>query len=121
MAIGDGALGFWSGLREVYPAAREQRCWVCKTANVLNNLPKGVQDRAIDDLHNIWMAEPREAVGKAFATFLKKYRATYESACRCVEKDRDVLLPFYREFSASVRYRKKVAGPRLSGPGWREH
>ena len=95
LAIGDGALGFWAALRKVYPATREQRCWVHKTANVLNKLPKGVQNRAKDDLHNIWMAETREAAGKAFDTFLKKYGPKYESACRCLEKDRDVLLTFY--------------------------
>jgi len=95
LATGDGALGFWAALRKVYPATREQRCWVHKTANVLNKLPKGVQPKAKADLHQIWMAETRAAAGKAFDAFLEKYQAKYPAACECLEKDRDVLLTFY--------------------------
>jgi len=95
LATGDGALGFWAALRKVYPQTREQRCWVHKTANVLNNLPKSVQPRAKADLHEIWMAETREQANQAFDKFLAKYAAKYEVACECLRKDRDVLLTFY--------------------------
>lgn len=95
LAIGDGALGFWAALRKVYGETREQRCWVHKTANILNNMPKSVQPRAKTDIHEIWMAESRAAATKAFNAFLDKYRAKYPAACECLEKDRDVLLSFY--------------------------
>jgi putative transposase len=95
LATGDGALGFWAALRKVYPQTREQRCWVHKTANVLNNLPKSVQPRAKADLHEIWMAETREQANQAFDKFLAKYAAKYQAACECLRKDRDVLLTFY--------------------------
>jgi putative transposase len=95
LAIGDGALGFWAALRKVYGEAREQRCWVHKTANVLNKMPKSVQPKAKADLHEIWMAESREKANKAFDTFLEKYEAKYPAACECLRKDRDVLLAFY--------------------------
>ena len=95
LAIGDGALGFWAALRKVYGETREQRCWVHKTANVLNNMPTSVQPRAKTDIHEIWMAESRAAATKAFNAFLEKYRAKYPAACECLEKDRDVLLSFY--------------------------
>lgn len=95
LAIGDGALGFWAALRKVFGETREQRCWVHKTANVLNTMPKSVQPKAKGDLHEIWMAETRAAATKAFDTFLEKYGAKYEKACACLRKDRDVLLTFY--------------------------
>jgi putative transposase len=95
LATGDGALGFWAALRKVYPETREQRCWVHKTANVLNKLPKSVQPRAKADLHQIWMAETREQAHQAFDTFLAKYQAKYDEACECLRKDREELLTFY--------------------------
>lgn len=95
LAVGDGAIGFWAALREVFPSTREQRCWVHKTANVLNKLPKGLQPKAKADLHQIWLAETREQAGKAFGHFLEKYGTKYEAACACLAKDRDVLLTFY--------------------------
>lgn len=95
LATGDGALGFWAALRKVYPETREQRCWVHKTANVLNKMPRSVQPRAKADLHEIWLAETREAAHQAFDRFLAKYQAKYEAACECLRKDRDVLLAFY--------------------------
>jgi putative transposase len=95
VATGDGALGFWAALRKVYPETREQRCWVHKTANVLNKLPKSVQARAKADLHQIWMAETREQAHKAFDTFLAKYQAKYADACECLGKDREELMTFY--------------------------
>jgi putative transposase len=95
LATGDGAMGFWAALRQVYPETREQRCWVHKTANVLNKLPKSVQPRAKADLHEIWMAETREQANQAFDTFLAKYQAKYADACECLAKDREALLTFY--------------------------
>ncbi len=95
LAVGDGALGFWAALREVFPETREQRCWVHKTANVLNKLPKSVQPKAKADLHEIWQAETREMANKAFDHFLEKYGVKYQAACECLTKDRDVLLTFY--------------------------
>ena len=71
LAVGDGALGFWAALREVYPTTREQRCWVHKTANVLNKMPKALQSKAKSDLHQIWLAETRDAAIKAFDHFLE--------------------------------------------------
>ena len=95
LAVGDGALGFWAALPKVFPETREQRCWVHKTANVLNKMPKTVQPRAKDDLHQIWMAETRADARAAFDTFLEKYGAKYPGACECLQKDREELLAFY--------------------------
>jgi transposase-like protein len=95
LAIGDGALGFWKALHEVYPNTREQRCWVHKTANVLDKLPKRLQPEAKEKLHAIWMAETREDAVKAFDLFLETYRAKYAKAAECLAKDRDALLAFY--------------------------
>lgn len=95
LATGDGALGFWKALKQVFPGTREQRCWVHKTANVLDKLPKGRQPKAKEMLHEIWMADTRENANQAFDLFLKTYRAKYAKACECLEKDRDELLAFY--------------------------
>ncbi len=95
IAVGDGALGFWAALRKVFPETREQRCWVHKTANVLNKMPKSVQPKAKGDLHGIWQAETKDDAEKAFDAFIEKYEAKYAQACDCLKKDRDVLLTFY--------------------------
>ncbi len=95
VAVGDGALGFWAALRKVYSNTTEQRCWVHKTANVLNKLPKSVQPKAKDDLHQIWLSDTRKSAYKAFDTFLEKYGPKYEAACNCLRKDKEVLLAFY--------------------------
>jgi transposase-like protein len=95
LAIGDGALGFWAALAEVFPETREQRCWVHKTANVLNRMPKSVHPKAKADLHEIWMASTKEDANKAFDAFLEKYGAKYHAACEILRKDRDELLTFY--------------------------
>ena len=95
VAVADGALGFWAAARKVFPEMREQRCWVHKTANVLNNMPKSVQPKAKSDIHDIWQAETREAASKAFDHFLDKFSAKYPKACETLSKDRDVLLTFY--------------------------
>ena len=95
LAVGDGALGFWAAIRKVFPDTREQRCWVHKTANILNKMPRSVQPKAKDAIHQIWMSETREQGHKAFDAFLEKYQAKYPEACHCLSKDRDVLLAFY--------------------------
>ncbi len=95
LAIGDGALGFWKAVGEVWPATHEQRCWVHKTANVLDKLPKRLQPTAKEKLHEIWMADTREHAHQAFDLFLETYQAKYPKACECLSKDRDVLLTFY--------------------------
>jgi putative transposase len=95
LATGDGALGFWKALRQVYPATREQRCWVHKTANVLDKLPKRLQPEAKDKLHQIWMAETKADADQAFDLFVTTYEAKYAKATDCLSKDRDALLTFY--------------------------
>ncbi|MCH9045303.1 MAG: IS256 family transposase [SAR324 cluster bacterium] len=95
LAVGDGALGFWKALIKVYGETRRQRCWVHKTANVLNKLPKSVQKQAKQRLHEIWMAPGREEAEKAFDLFLDTYRAKYPKAEDCLAKDRDALLTFF--------------------------
>ena len=95
LAIGDGALGFWAALRKVFGETREQRCWVHKTANVLNNLPKGKQGKAKGMLHDIWMAETKAEAERAFEKFIETFQAKYPKAAECLTKDREVLLTFY--------------------------
>ena len=95
LAVGDGALGFWAALRKEWPSTREQRCWVHKTANVLDKLPKTLQPKAKAKLHEIWMAPTRAAAITAFDHFLEDYSAKYSKATDGLKKDRDELLTFY--------------------------
>lgn len=95
LAIGDGALGFWAAVRKVFPSVAEQRCWVHKTANVLNKLPKGLQGKAKAMLHEIWMAQSKAEAEKAFDLFIETFQAKYPKAAECLAKDRQVLLIFY--------------------------
>ena len=95
LAIGDGALGFWKALPQVFGSTRAQRCWKHKTANVLNKLPKGLQLKAKAELNDIWMAESRAAAEQAFDKFLLSYEAKYPKASECLHKDRSALLTFY--------------------------
>jgi putative transposase len=95
LATGDGALGFWKALETVFPTTRHQRCWVHKTANVLNKLPQSVQPAAKADLREVWQAPDRATAEAALATFAEKYAAKYEKAVACLLKDRDALLTFY--------------------------
>jgi len=95
LATGDGALGFWKALPQVYPTTREQRCWVHKTVNVLDKLPKRLHAEAKDKLHAIWMAPTKADADKAFDLFVATYEAKYPQATACLSKDRDVLLTFY--------------------------
>ena len=95
IAIGDGALGFWAALREVFGSTREQRCWVHKTGNVLNAMPKSVQPKAKGHLHDIWQAGTRAEADAAFDFFAETYGVKYDKAVAKLIKDRDVLLAFY--------------------------
>src|SRR5512135_616773 len=95
LAIGDGALGFWKAMRQIWDTTREQRCWVHKTANELDKLPKGSQPKAKRMLHDIYQAETRAEAEKAFDLFVKTYEAKYPQAVECLVKDRGVLLTFY--------------------------
>jgi transposase-like protein len=95
LAIGDGAMGFWAALEEIYPESRQQRCWMHKTLNVLNCLPKSVQSKAKQALHAIWQAETKEDAEKAFDLFIETYEPKYPKATTCLQKDHEELLAFY--------------------------
>lgn len=95
VAVGDGSMGFWAALRKVCPEMREQRCWMHKTGNILNNLPKSLQSKAKSQIQQIWMAESRANAEKALNHFLKVYEAKYPKATQCLEKDREILLTLY--------------------------
>src|SRR3954447_21968496 len=95
LATGDGALGFWKALEEVWPTTRHQRCTVHKTANVLDKLPKSVQPAAKADLREVWMAPDRATAEAAITTFVEKYGTKYEKPATCLLKDRNALLTFY--------------------------
>jgi transposase-like protein len=95
LAVGDGALGFWKALAKVYGDTRWQRCWVHKTANVLNKLPKSMQAKAKEKLHQIWMAPDKTEAEHQFDDFTAIYEAKYPKAVQCLQKDREVLLTFY--------------------------
>jgi len=95
LAAGDGALGFWNAISKVYPDTRHQRCWVHKTANILNKLPKSVQPKVKAALHEIWMASTRKDAYKAFDNTLELFTPKYPKAMECLSKDREELLAFY--------------------------
>jgi putative transposase len=95
LAIGDGALGFWKALPQVFGTTRTQRCWVHKMANVLDKMPKRVQGQAKRMLHEIYLAETKQAAEKAFDLFIATYEAKYTNATTCLVKDREALLTFY--------------------------
>ena len=95
LAIADGALGFWSALRDVYPETNEQRCWVHKTANVLDKMAKSVQERAKKLIHNIYMSDTKQNAHKAWDAFTGEFEAKYPKAVECLNKDKDKLMTFY--------------------------
>ena len=95
LAIGDGAMGFWAALDEVYPETRQQRCWQHKTMNVLNCLPKMSQPKAKAALHDIWQAETKANAENAFDLFIKIYEPKYPKAALCLQKDREELMAFF--------------------------
>ena len=95
LAVGDGALGFWAALREVYPECREQRCWVHKTANVLDKMPKSVQGKAKGMLHEMWQAPTKEKALGAYEHFLSSWEEKYPKAVDCLRQDKEELFAFY--------------------------
>jgi putative transposase len=95
LGIGDGAMGFWAALDEVYPETRQQRCWMHKTGNVLNAMPKSIQPKVKQALHEIWQAETRDHAHKAFDLFVRTYEDKYPKATILLQKDREELLAFY--------------------------
>jgi transposase-like protein len=95
LAVGDGALGFWKALSKVYPETRWQRCWVHKTANVLNKLPKSLQAKAKAKLQQIWMAAEKDEAQRHFDDFIEVYGPKYPKAAECLQKDHEHLLTFY--------------------------
>jgi putative transposase len=132
LATGDGSLGFWLALAKVFPATRQQRCWVHKTANVLNQLPRGQHPAAKSALHQIWMAATRAEAIKAFERFIATYGVKWPKAAECLEKDRSELLAFY-DFPAEHWQHLRTSNPiestfatvrlrtyRTKGPGSRE-
>jgi len=132
LATGDGALGFWMALGKVFPSTRQQRCWVHKTVNVLDKLPKSRQPAAKQMLHEIWMAATRADATKAFDRFLEVYGIKWPRATACLEKDRAELLAFY-DFPAEHWQHLRTSNPiestfatvrlrtyRTKGPGSRE-
>ncbi len=132
LATGDGSLGFWCALAKVFPSTRHQRCWVHKTANVLDKLPKNQQPAAKAMLHEIWMSATREDATKAFDRFIEVYGTKWPKAKECLEKDRAELLAFY-DFPAEHWQHLRTSNPiestfatvrlrtyRTKGPGSRE-
>ena len=95
LSVGDGALGFWSALSKIYPDCQHQRCWVHKTANVLNKVPKTMQPKIKQGLHEIWMAATKKEAEKAFDNMLECFESKYPKAMECLRKDRTELLAFY--------------------------
>ena len=95
LAIGDGALGFWSALREVWPESKEQRCWVHRTANVLDKFPKRLQPRAKSQIHEIFKAETKEIAEEQVDRFVKEYEDRYPKAVASLLRDRETMLTFY--------------------------
>lgn len=110
LAVGDGALGFWKALAEVYPTTRSQRCWVHKTCNVLDKLPKKLHPQAKTALHAIWQGETRAAAEQAFDRFLATYEAKYPKATDCLAADREALLAFY-DFPATHWQHLRTTNP----------
>ncbi|MFW6327825.1 MAG: IS256 family transposase, partial [Bacteroidota bacterium] len=96
LVVGDGALGFWAASREVYGSGtREQRCWVHKTANILDKMPKSLQSKAKSMIHDMYMAETKKEALKAYSHFIESYENKYPKAVECLTKDKDALFTFY--------------------------
>lgn len=95
LAVGDGALGFWGAINEIYPETKHQRCWVHKTVNVLDKLPKSLQSKAKAMIHDIYLAPTKNDADKAWKKFVKTYDSKYPKATECLKKDKEELLNFY--------------------------
>jgi transposase-like protein len=110
LAIGDGALGFWAALSEIYPGTKHQRCWFHKTANILNYVPKSLRPKVKEDIHEVWKSPTRDHAKRAIATFETKYGAKYPKAVHCLTKDTDALLAFY-DFPAEHWVHLRTSNP----------
>ena len=110
LAVGDGALGFWHALSKIYPACHHQRCWVHKTANVLEKLPKSMQAKVKSALHDIYLAESRDVAEKTFDHTVERFEAKYPKAMNCLKKDREALLAFY-DFPAEHWHHIRTTNP----------
>ncbi|MGH9440530.1 MAG: IS256 family transposase, partial [Terriglobia bacterium] len=132
LAVGDGSLGFWQALSKIFPATRHQRCWVHKTMNVLDKLPKNQQPQAKAMLHEIWMSATKEDAIKAFDRFIATFSVKWPRATECLLKDKQELLAFY-DFPAEHWQHLRTSNPiestfstvrlrtyRTKGPGNRE-
>ncbi len=132
LAVGDGSLGFWLALAKVFPQTKHQRCWVHKTAHVLDKLPKNQQPASKAALHAIWMAGTRAEAIKAFDVFVETYGTKWPRAAECLVKDKTQLLAFY-DFPAEHWGHLRTSNPiestfatvrlrtyRTKGPGSRE-
>ena len=95
LAVGDGALGFWAALREVFPETIEQRCWVHKTVNILDKMPKSIQGKAKTMIHEMYMSPTKAKAWEAYNSFFLTFDSKYPKACECLSKDKDVLFSFY--------------------------
>ena len=95
LATGDGALGFWAAAAEEFPSTRCQRCWIHKTLNVLDKMPKGMHSKAKQRIHDMYMAQTKKQALKAYDEFLRLYEAKFPQACKCLSKDKEVLFTFY--------------------------
>jgi putative transposase len=105
LAIGDGSLGFWIALQEEYGPIAQQRCWVHKTANVLDKMPKSVQGKAKQLIHEMYLAPTRKAALAAYDQFISSYQVKFPKACECLQKDKEVLFTFWRPFR---RWRRTI-------------
>src|SRR5207237_10198784 len=110
LAVGDGALGFWKAIEQVFPGTRHQRCWVHKTANVLNKVALSVQINMKADLREIYGAPTRPAAEAAINVFADKYSAKYDKAVACLTKDREALPAFF-DFPAQHRHHRRPSNP----------
>ena len=95
LAIGDGSLGFWIALQEEYGPVAQQRCWVHKTANILDKMPKSVQGKAKQLIHEMYLAPTRKAALAAYDQFISSHQIKFAKACECLQKDKEVLFTFY--------------------------
>lgn len=110
IAVGDGAMGFWKALEEIFPTTRHQRCWQHKLANILNKVPKSVQAAMKEALREIRDAPDRATAEAAIAVFVEKYSAKYPKAVECLTKDQDALLTFF-DFPAEHWDHLRTANP----------
>jgi putative transposase len=95
LSVGDGSLGFWAAIDEVFPETKRQRCWVHKTANVLDRMPKSIQSKAKSMIHEMYMAATKQSALKAYDHFIESFEPKYPKAVECLRKDKESLFAFY--------------------------